>query len=187
MVGVKPKSEGGFERVLRIFDQKGFYITFNEGQIHQLFSTLREKIPIDGKRVALERVSEICDKENVISVVKAKYGSDLWEIGNEKSDSLLKMGFGGNTLQRLIQLDNLIIFAFNSKDYVYAQFAFTSMVESVQKMLAHDRMDSNRIQKYLLDTAKDRYEFGESSPFYTIARETLANFKDFFLYMINNP
>lgn len=185
---MKPNIKGEFERVLRIFDQNGLFITFNEGQIYELFFTLRDEIPIDGERLTLEDVSEKCKiEEETIRVVKAKYGIDVWEIRNEKSDSLSKMAFGIKTLQRLIQLDNIIIFAFNMKDFDYVQAAFKSMVEAVQKIPANTRKDITHVQKYLYETATDRYEFGESCPFYNIARDTLANFEEFFLYMVNNP
>lgn len=185
LVGVLPKTEQNFVRVLRIHDSKGGWITFNEGQIHELFSKLREVIPVDGKCAALADISEKPNKEKVIHISKANYGTDIWKIENKNSDHLNNMIFGLNTLQRLIQLDNLIVFSFNSKDYIYAQHAFTKMVEEVQKMPANIRKDTYRVQQYLLDTATHHFNFGGASPFYTMARDTLANFEDFFKYTVN--
>lgn len=186
VVGVEPNTNGEFERLLCIFDKKGLTIRFHEGQIHHLFSRLQAVIPTGGKRITIAEVSEKRDNDkDSIRVTKADYGQNIWIIENDNSGYSRKMVFGLCSLQRLLQLNKVIIYSFSNKDYRDTQRYFMSLVEEVQNMRPSIRGNIDRVREYLFDTAEACFELtDEECPHYTIARDTLANFEEYFLFMV---
>lgn len=189
-IGVKPFMNGVFTRVLRIVDKNGIFLTFNHGQICELFTILSEVEAFKNFSPMNNYDDDEENKANMegqISIEQSDYNKLVFTIENEGSEEkITQIAVGFKSLQRLCELEDLIYFAYKRCDFVFAKGAFFELVEAAQNMSKKDRCNTDRLRRLVLNKAIERYEMDESSPHYLIARDTLAKFEDYFHFIVNN-
>lgn len=189
-IGVKPLMNGVFTRVFRIVDKNGIYLTFNVGQISELFTVLSEVKALKNfsSMNNYDDDEEECEAniEGQIRIEKSDYNNQVYTVENDGSEEkITQIALGLKSLQRLCQLEDLIYFSYKKCDYIFAKGVFFELIEAAQKMPLKDRNNPDRLRRMLLNKAIDRYEMSEACPHYLIARDTLAKFEDFFHFMVN--
>lgn len=105
-LGIKPRINGDFYRMMRIVDQRGFYMSFNLKEIDQLFSLLG-KVVGSGKDYEENKNQDEFSTNNLI-ISKSSYSDDVYNITNKLSENEIKLSFNLLTLERLYEIEPII-------------------------------------------------------------------------------
>lgn len=192
-LGIKPRINGDFYRMMRIVDQRGFYMSFNLKEMEQLFSLLGKVVGPAKDDVENRDCDEFSTKDLIIS--KSSYSDDVFTITNSTSENEIKLSFNLLTLERLYEIEPIVRKRFSDLNVdtlkmiigtVFHEMCSTDIVE-----IEDDDIVKKRVASYLTSLCKkptsfQTKKFGQHNAELTlrVLIDLKTNFEKFFIELI---
>lgn len=119
-----------------------------------------------------------------LTVTEAPYGDQIFEIKFEnRTDKFNKLSVGIATLERRIQLYDLIMFVFYNLDKDDVATEFNRMIDEAYD-INKGKLDIKELRQFLMEQVISKFEFDSLTVGYKVAHDTLSNFEEYFQHML---
>lgn len=178
--GVKPRMRGVFSPIIRLFDNRGFYMTFSKKQFPIFFKLVKRvvKNQRDCNFASDNEEGFIPDKN--LYIVKSEYYDKVFTIFNSSSEKAEKMMIGLNTLQRILELEKMLFEKIESIDCEGYKKVFDDLISDCSFKKKDPQYDE-KVKKYLFSRSKTHLQNENNDLESKVSQETLMHFDDFFL------
>lgn len=186
----RSQTKNEFIGVIRIVDRDGYWVTFTKAQFNQFMRLVIDLPEMNDYHIEFEANVEANAEENdSIFIEKTFFNDEIYEIKRgidiEKRQRLL---IGFTSLERIVRLYELINYVFDNLDVKILKKTFLKIIMEGKARISFvseiDKKESIRI--FLMEYIVENYEFDENSIEYQVARDTQANFEDYFKYILES-
>lgn len=177
--GVKPHLNGIFSPIIRLFDRKGFYITFTPKQFKNLLNIFKQ-IPQLSDKVKTE-IKEKAETDEFFNLKQSNQFKEVFILTNASSERAQIMMIGLKTIERVVELEDVLREYMNEINEEFVKYCFLEIIRRA-KMIYHKTDDyEERIKQFILKHAVTADEGGITPRRVSVIQETALLFDEFLI------